>query len=471
MPMKIKFIFLLLLIFNQISAQNPVEDFIENNLHQNASISLAIYDLDSKKMIANHRAKSVTVPASTLKVITTATALEILGQEFQFKTYLEIDGEIDKSGILHGNLFIRGGGDPTLGSSKLGDVQFLKKWANAVKKIGIKTINGEIIADETIFDEEGVNPKWTWEDIGNYYAAGAYGIAYKDNLYEISLHSGKIGTTPIINSVQPNIPNLILTNKLISSEIRFDSAYIYGAPKQNERIILGKIPANRKDFRIKGDIPDPKSLLISDFYKELEQSGIQIRKNEIVPKERRIIYTHFSPPLSEIIREINVSSNNLYAEHLFRYLGSNKNGISTTNFAIATIKQFWKDKKLPTEELFMVDGSGLSPMNNVSANFFINLLEFMEHSANKTPFLASFPVAGVNGTLKNFLLNTPLSNKVIAKSGSINRVKSYVGYIKTETHHLAFAILVNNPNSNSTAATTSKIEKLLVEVVNNLNKK
>ena len=415
-------LFLLFLVFS-VSAQNPVTTFTNNNLHENANISLLVKDLKTGKVLYSHRAGSATIPASTVKLITTATALEILGADYQFKTTLEIDGKITSDSILDGNLIIYGNGDPTLGSSKLGNINFLNDWIIAIRKAGIKQINGDIIADNSAYDTEGVNPKWIWEDMGNYFASGAYGISYKDNTFEMELKSGAVGTTPEIVKITPCIPELTFKNYLKSTTIRIDSAYFYGAPFDNNRSIYGEIPANRPSFKIKGDIPRPGLVLARDFAWKLKSNGISVSGNttdEAQSSKRTVIYTHFSPKLSEIIKEINHASNNHYAEHLFRHLALQSGKPASSVEAVKRIKNFWRSKGLPVEELFMYDGSGLSPVNAVSANFYVSLLSYMDKSKNNAVFRASLPVVGKSGTLRNFLKGTPLDGKVQAKSGTFN---------------------------------------------------
>ncbi|VBB47955.1 D-alanyl-D-alaninecarboxypeptidase/ D-alanyl-D-alanine-endopeptidase [uncultured Paludibacter sp.] len=462
------FSFFLLVFAISLSAQNPIDKFVNSDLLKNANVSLMVKDLASGKILYEYRAENATIPASTMKTVTTSTALELLGGNYQFKTTLEYDGKIDKAGVLNGNLYIKGSGDPTLGSSKLGDTLFLHRWVEEVKHIGIKKIVGNMIADNSRYDDEGVSPHWTWEDIGNYYAAGAYGISYKDNTYIIQFNSKAIGTTPEIVKITPNIPELRFTNHLKSSAIKYDSAYIYGAPRSNERSIYGEIPANRPQFFVKGDIPRPGLLLAQDFKKELLKNKIEINGTvkEIFWKTntpRKAFYTHFSPELRDIVKEINVQSNNHYVEHLFRHLSLLKDSVASSNNAVAVIKNYWKQKSLPVEQLFMVDGSGLSPEDAVSAKFYTDLLTQMNNSRNNIDFRNSLPIAGITGTAKSFLDKTPLEGKVRAKSGTINRVRCYVGYIDTDSKKWAFAILVNNANG-SARDVTNKMEEFLLNI-------
>jgi D-alanyl-D-alanine carboxypeptidase/D-alanyl-D-alanine-endopeptidase (penicillin-binding protein 4) len=468
MMKKQTFIISLLLFSSFTFAKSPLDDLVNNSLLQNANISLLVKNTTTNATVCEYHSKNSVVPASTMKLVTTATALELLGADFRFQTKLELDGSVSADGVLNGNLYIRGGGDPTLGSEKLGDTTFLTKWVDVIKSRGIRKINGKVIADAGLFDDEGVNPKWTWEDMGNYYAAGIYGISYLDNTYRLILRSGSVGTTPTVLRVVPEIANLKIDNQLVSTSISFDSAYFYGAPHSNFRSVTGEIPANRAEFITKGDIPNPALLLAQHFTNRLVQNGVAVRDlpTDIVEQtsERTAIYTHVSPLLSEIITETNVHSNNFFAENVFKYLALQNKAVATNTEAVQVIKSFWKSKGLSVDQLFMYDGSGLSPSDAVSAQFFVELLSYMQtKSVNKDIFFRSLPVAGENGTLKSFLQRTPLQGKVHAKSGTISRVKSYAGYIDAKGKQLVFALLINNPNGSSKAV-TRKMEDFLLQV-------
>ena len=212
-------------------------------------------------------------------------------------------------------------------------------------------------------------------------------------------------------------------------------------------------------------------LFRSHFHKELTFNGIAISElpTNVVTlnSERKVIYVQKSPPLTEIIKETNVHSNNGYAEQIFRYLSLKNSEVATSNGAKEVIKAFWKTKGFPVEQLFMYDGCGLSPEDAVSAQFFVDLLVYMKtQSPNKNAFFNSLPVSGESGTLTHFLEKTPLVGKVHAKSGTIARVKCYAGYIDCKGKNYVFAILVNNANGSSKAV-TRKMEEFLLSLTDN----
>lgn len=466
---------LLSIIFSiNLYAQSPVDKFINNPILKSANISVMIKDLKTGKEICSHRPYSATIPASTMKVITTATALEILGPDFRYETIINYDGNISGDGILNGNLYIVGSGDPTLGSVKTGDQNFLSKWAEAIKKAGIKQINGKIYADESRFDNEGYNSKWSWDDIGNYYAPGIYALTYLDNTLKVTFKSGAAGTTPEITDISPKIKGLEIENNLLSSKITFDSAYFYGAPNSLHRSVRGEIPAYKTSFVVKAELPCPGLTLANDFQQLLVQNGIQISQptagftikeaqNDKKPSQRTIIYKHLSVPLSQIIKETNERSNNLFAEQIFKSLSLKYDKVATNKRSLDIIRKYWKDKGLDVNQLVQHDGCGLSPANAVSASFFTDLMTYMyTKSNNKEAFFKSLPIAGRTGTLSGMLKGTALEGKVFAKSGTIERVRSYTGYILLNDKAWAFAIMVNNANGSSWQ-TLKAIEDLLID--------
>lgn len=454
------------------SAQKSVDILKNNTLLKNASVSVLVKNLNTGKVLADINSNTAVIPASTMKIVTTASAFELLGSNYTINTTLEIDGKIDPNGNLNGNLYINGAGDPTLGSEKTGDKDFLSKWVDALKASGIKQINGNIVACEGCFEKQIINPAWTWEDMGNYYAPGIHGISYMDNTCKVVFQSGNKGSTPEIIRTEPNIPGLTFKNYLKSSSTKSDNAYFYGIPYVNERTIFGEIPSNRNEFISKTDIPHPALLLLSDFKKVLVDANIKITGNLTVSDEKcrkYIIYTNASPSLTIMCDEINHQSNNHYAEYIFKQISLAKGQTGNSADSKSIIENFWKSKSLPVSELFQQDGCGLAPMNAVSANFFVELLTYMhKESKNFNSFYSTLPVSGQSGTLKNFLSGTSLAGRVHAKSGTISRVKSYTGYIEKDNQMLVFAVLINNAAGTSREV-TAKIEDFLLNVSNNKN--
>lgn len=422
-----------------------------------ATFSMLARDLTTGRVVAAYDTLRQVTPASVLKLVTTATALELLGPDYRFGTTIEHDGTILPDGTLDGNLFIHGGGDPSLGSGHIEPTGFLEEWLAAIQKAGIRRIKGAVIADERFFDEEGISPKWLNEDMGSYYGAGCYGISAFDNLYRLTLKSYGAGTRPDIISTEPDMPDLRFHNYLTTQERPSDSTLILGAPFAAERFLYGAVPANRQRVVLKGDIPDPPLFLASYLTEALREQGIKtegkpgsyrlLKEAKRWPTGKRVkLVTTWSPPLSELIRVTNFASHNLFADALIKTLGrqyplKGQERINYFDRGVAVVRRFWEERGVDTSTLWIHDGSGLALADKVSASFLVGVLS---HMAADETFVASIPKAGVSGSVRNFLKGTRLEGAARLKSGSMSRVRCYAGYVEHGGKRYAVALFVNN---------------------------
>lgn len=459
----------------------PVKWLLQAPYMRGASFSLVVKDVQEGKTVYSYDTDRLQSPASVLKTVATATALEILGEDYRYPTTLEYDGILE-SGTLEGNLYIKGSGDPSLGSSHFapGQNKFLSTWIAALQKAGIKHITGSVISDESIFDTEGVSIKWLREDMGNYYAPGSYGISIFDNMYKLSLQTGAAGTRPVLKGTEPDIPFIRFKNYLKAAPVSSDSAYIIGAPLDDVRYLYGVLPANREAYVLKGDIPDPALYLARYLTDQLQQKGIrvdgspscyriEVEENRWKKGERKEIVTTYSPTLREIASVCNHVSHNLYADALVKTVGlqykpRRNEMISSFGRGVQVVKEYWEKKGLDVFPLRMNDGSGLAPADKVSAGFMGELLVYMAtESAVSDAFIASLPQAGIEGSVRNFLKGSKLQGKAHLKSGGITGVRSYAGYITKDGKTYAVAVFSNNyscPMSRMTGA----LEKLLLQL-------
>lgn len=463
----------------------PIRHLLKADYMEGATFSLMAKEVESGETLYCYDERRQVTPASVLKIVTTATALELLGEDFRFPTTLEYTGEI-ADGVLKGDLYIRGSGDPSLGSAHgvadrnsftLEQAAFIPQWIDAIRKAGIERIEGTVIADETIFDTEGISPKWLQEDIGSYYGAGSYGLNVFDNLYHLYLSSGAAGTTPRITGTEPDMPSLRFYNYLKAETVSTDSAFIIGGPYSTERYLYGVVAANQNRRVIKGDIPDPPLFLAQYFRERLKRENIEV-KNEsaslrngiadpVEPLARKELVTTYSRPLKELIRIVNERSHNLYADAIFKttglgYRAASGEVISTFGRGIRATENFWKDRGLKTSALQIYDGSGLAATDKVSAAFITDILTYMAaQSPDYTAFIESLPLSGREGTVRNFLKGSALEGRARLKSGGMSRVKSYAGYITTRGGKTyAVAVFVNNYNCDGRVMTRA-LERML----------
>lgn len=487
--MKIISSFLLIsfLAINFVNGQNniqtAIDQFAASSHLKHATISFDVIDLSTGKSVAAYNSEAVLPTASTAKLFSTATALEILGDNYRPETRIYADGEIDSTGVLHGDLWIRGGGDPTLGSkyyvSKGHERDFLYAWADSLKKKGIQKIEGGIIADASEFGYNGAPDGWNWVDMGNYYGAGPSGLTIFDNLVQYKFKvPGKIGSKSTLISLTPNVPNLVVHNYVKAANGGGDNAYIYGAPYSLDRFVNGTLPAGSSAFVVKGSLTDPEFQFAYELQEVLRDRGIEIvgelntaRKMEITSgnwsySKRTLLFSHFGATIGSIIDKTNERSINLFAEHMINLVGYDSNGDGSTSNGLRVLEKYWS-AKWSTSGMHVNDGSGLSRMDAISASNFTDLLKAMDAGENGKRFRKSLPVAGVSGTMRNICKNEAGHGKIAAKSGSMTRIKSYAGYVDSSSgKKYAFALIVNNQTCSSSTL-VNKMEVVFNAIARN----
>ena len=453
-----------------------VQEFMAHPDMRFASFGCLVEEIGTGTTLCEYNADLQVTPASVLKLVTTATALELLGESYRFPTTVLYDGVLQDS-ILQGNIYIKGHGDPTLGSAHFAPESkaFLAQWVEAIRAKGIKEIAGAVIADESLFDTEGAAMKWLREDLGSYYGAGSYALNIFDNAYALFLQTGAPGTRPRILRTSP-AQKIHFHNYLQTAVVGSDSSYIVGMPLVEDRFLYGVVPAHRERYRLRGDIPNPPLFLARLLQAELERRGIPVRGeascHQLLQQEgkwkvspRTELITTYSPTLAQIVEKTNHVSHNLYADALLKTLGlqyKKRKGEVRSSFGrgIAVVRAYWSAKGLDVSPLFMVDGSGLSPSNRVNAHFLADLLSYMASSPRHAAFLRSLPEAGKEGSVRNFLRAKEWTGDVWLKSGSMGRVRCYAGYVRQGGRLYSVVLLANNYEGSS-GALNRRLERLL----------
>ena len=474
---------LILFISIELSAQNNIQEailnFASNPVFANASISFHAVNAKTGEILAEYNPSLSLPAASTTKLFSTASAFELLGPNYRPETKIYTDGIITSDSICNGNIWIRGGGDPSLGSKYFtndGDEKlFLLNWADSIKKIGIKAITGNIIADASEFGYIGAPDGWAWSDMGNYYGAGASGLTIFDNMIKYYFRTGSIpGTLSELTHMSPKIDNFQFHNYIVASRASGDNSYIYGSPYSLDRFGTGTLPINNSNFLVKGSLPDPENQFAYEFYNALISKGIiingsfqSVRKLDYRNIESRynsnfkLLYSYKGESVLSIATLTNMKSINLFAEHLLCLSGYQVNNDGSLENSLTQIEKYWKTR-MNFNGLYLKDGSGLSRSNAISAKHFSCLLVEMTKSNHFNDFLSTLPVAGVSGTLSSVCKNQPGEGRLKAKSGTINRIKSYSGYVESKSGQLiAFGFIVNNYNCSA-----SQVVDLMERVFN-----
>jgi serine-type D-Ala-D-Ala carboxypeptidase/endopeptidase (penicillin-binding protein 4) len=456
MKMRLILLFLSLILhpeFCCFAQINSIDRFLNTGSLKTASCCIYAIDAKTGEKIAATEQKSLST-ASVMKLFTSAVALDILGPDHTFSTSMAYSGILDRqTGLLKGNLILKGGGDPAFYSSFFEDHyrQCFDNWVMQLKKAGIKKIEGQLLLDLSSLNHESIPGGWNWDDIGNYYGAGVSALTFSDNLYDIHFSSPKTeGKVVTVLSRNPEIVGLSLENKVISSVKPGDHTIVYGAPGSLNQYIEGTIPVNQSDFVVKAAMPDPPLAAATAFLRKLKEQGIQLTGEtvKIYSKDNSIptmLVTQYSPPLKELIVPLNKESLNLYAEHLLREIGRKVSGEASLEKGLEAFRQYCTDKRIDASGFFPEDGSGLSRSNAMTAKTLVETLKHVYDGPMREIYFTSLPVAGVDGTLRNSFKGTRLEKNLRAKTGSMARVRSIAGTLTSKKGKtILFAILINH---------------------------
>ena len=460
--------FTILSIAGNAQLNNAFDSFEKQSFLAPASYSICVLDARGEKVYAKYEQKLL-MPASSQKVLTTASAFCLLGENYQYNTQLAYSGAIANQ-KLNGDLFIIGSGDPTLGSKHFANIHtpqsILTNWKDAIKNSGINTINGNIIPDVSCFKENDVPQTWLWEDIGNYYGAAATGLNFMDNEYELSFNEDrKMGEACSIINASGLEKHYEFYNEVeVGKEGSGDNAYLFGGPFEKGRFVKGMIPAGNKIFSIRGAIPYPPYHTSFQLNYLLANSGIIAQYHETpyprisIPPVYKVIHQITSPKLSEIIQVTNHKSINFYAEALLKTIGKERGDEGSTEAGVKSIIDYWKSKGLNLSNAYVKDGCGLSRVNAISTLHLSTLMHLMSKHEKFELFYKTLPVAGFDGTLSKVCDGEPCKGKIIAKSGTMERVVAYTGYVQSATKGLlSFSIIINNFDARPSAVKAALI--------------
>ncbi|MDZ7822045.1 MAG: D-alanyl-D-alanine carboxypeptidase/D-alanyl-D-alanine-endopeptidase [Candidatus Marinimicrobia bacterium] len=436
---------------------------------------------EGESPIIDHHSDMSLSCASSLKVLTLALALDKLGANYRFKTRLYYSGEIDGEGVLNGNIYIAGGGDPTLGGDQVGGVYVRKKllseWVKAVKRKGIRSVNGAVVADESLYPPYHVPGHWTWEDIGDYYGAGLTALCYADNKYYLDFVPGEREGDPArVQAIRPFIPGFRYVNRMRTGPAGSgDNGYILAAPDCYRAVFHGTVPAGVEKFTIKGAIPNPALLAAQNLESALQTADINVGKEARVENEAQhypndhLLKTIASPPLYRIAEITNKLSNNTYTEMLLLKVAKAETGKGETREGIGVLEAFMDEMNVEHSGMRLVDASGLSRENMITTKIFCDYLSAVSRRDSFADFFNTFGTAGDGndyGFVVNFAKDSDAAHNARVKTGYIGGVRSHTGYVSTRSGRLvAFSCIANNYHC-KTKAITDLHEQIVVALSN-----
>ena len=412
-----------------------------------AVVGVLVKSLTDGRTLYERNADLALIPASNQKLLTSAAALSLLGPEYRFQTFLFSGGTVDASGVLNGDLVLRGGGDPSLTLTGLAAL------ADSVKTAGIRSVTGRILADDTRFDTRRLGDSWSWDDEAAAYQPQISALCFNENVVAVTVAPGPKSGAPARVTLTPDTDYVTVQNTALTAPSGEATLAVDRARGQNKILVSGSQPIGAKPFTVRVTVEDPALFAARLFRDLLRDRGIRVANPEIrgpTPPTAVIIGKGASAPLSVLTRFAFKQSDNLYEEVFLKTLGAETTGEGSGAEGAGgrALRAFLRSAKVDTDALAIADGSGLSTHNLVTPRVLVSLLAYMDHDAPpaaRTVYRDALPVGGVDGTLGTRFRGTPAAGNVRAKTGTLGIAVSLSGYATTKAGEpLVFSILINH---------------------------
>ena len=438
-----------------------------------------VRSLDQGDVLFELNAHKLMMPASNMKILTLAATAERLGWDHTFTTTLESAAPVE-NGILRGDLFIRGSGDPTISARGKRSGIVFDEWAATLRQLGISSVEGRIIGDDQAFDDEGVGPGWAWDYLEAGYAAPSGALQYNDNTAAMVIAPAAVAGAPAIVELAAGsgltIVNRVLTREQASDEER-------SAISVRRRIdgpgieVSGSSPVGAPPVSRTVAVLNPTLFFVQNVKDALVARGISVTGeaadiDDVVDPhmngdgpERRLLLTTTSPPLLEIATVLMKVSQNQYAETFLKALGAADGSLGTTAAGRRAAAEIFASWGIPPEGFVISDGSGLSRYNYIAPATITAILARLHADArHREPFIATLPIAGKDGTIAARMRRSLAEGNAVAKTGSIANARALSGYVTTrDGETLAFSIIANDFVTPS--ATVTWMADLAVEIL------
>jgi D-alanyl-D-alanine carboxypeptidase/D-alanyl-D-alanine-endopeptidase (penicillin-binding protein 4) len=464
---------------SQISAEKRLNDYVNSIIRdknlKGAFFSIKLINCETGKTVFEYNPELRMIPASIQKVITTGLGFVGLGENYTFKTSVYCDGTVTADSVLNGNLYIVGGGDPSLGSKNFPESApeiIFNKIIYGLKNAGIAKIGGRIITDDSYFDgiystSETVHPSWEWEDIGSYYGTGIHGLNFCENSFTSKISSrepAEIVISPEYPYAKSVMPNIISDITIVHKD-SLPNVMPFSSPEANRYIFRGEMPSG-KEIELNCALHNPSAAFEFCLINHLNSNGITVAYNSVdstVIREKYLLTEIESPPYHELAKFTNYVSNNLFADIIFKNISKLKTGEVSFSKSSENINNLLKTLHLNTQNIRIVDGSGLSRHNLTTVEFMCEYLRTVE--LHVPDFRLSLPSPGTDkSTLKYFMSSYSGKNnkdRIFIKSGSMTGVLNYAGYIINKTGETMCVTIMTNNFLCKTKELRPKLERLV----------
>ena len=463
------------------SFRERIISLINRPQHRSAFWGLQIVRLDSREILFAHNAGKRFMPASGMKLLIAAAALDLWGPGHRFRTPVFLEGELDGQGRVLGDLVLVGRGDPNP-ERRLYDPEeedlpiqgsspFIEGIADQLQERGIRRVEGDIVADTTFFLDEPHGGDWEQEDMFWHYGAPCSALAVFENVFQVSLSPGKASGDPALLEVTPPQERPAVLNRVTTAPPGGKPDIRIGSDRSGSRVsLLGRLPLNRPTLTYALAVSEPALNAARYLKSSLERRGIPVsgqprvraldplevleerkislekaREKQFLYPEQQELARWPSLPLIENLKILIKSSRNLYGEMLLRGLGAEVSGLGSLETGRQALEAFLEKAGISDEPLDFSDGSGLSRTNLLTPESVVRLLQYMERHPRAEEFRDCLPVAGRDGTLKDRMKGTAAQGRVLAKTGTLKFVSSLSGYATNrDGARMAFSIMANN---------------------------
>jgi len=464
-------LFLFLVLTQGLDArQATVHEIIETSHASDSFWSVVVTDGNGNRLVTYEPDRLIR-PASVQKLFSTAAFLHRLGPDYRYQTLLCGNGR-QEGDSWRGDLVVRGSGDPSISDDFGADPLFLfDKWADLLHEKGIRRIEGDLIADDSLFDDKPWPRGWEWDDLSYYYAVEISALSFNKNVVNLEVHAlGSPGERPDIRWFPFNTDYVTFVNEqeITAPLTRFRESY-RRLPGTNTILLRSTLPQGYVE-KEPLSIHQPPIFFMDTFRRVLAHRGIEHRGEVRFGREKRsysetscrLMDRHESVPVSDMIRQVNTESDNFYAEMIAKTLAVEEFGNpGTTRNGLKAIRVFLHDAGVDTVSMYMRDAAGMAPANLVRASDVNRLLVEMSRRDHFETYRNSLAVAGLTGTLQHRFFDSPVRGRFYGKTGFVSGVRALSGYLSAQSGETLVVTIVTNNYTVRTAVIDRLHQRIL----------
>lgn len=448
--------------------KRDIDRIVDRAVFASAFWGVEVRDLRSGRVLYERNARKNFKPASTLKLVTTAAVLDALGPDERLRTSVETAARVDAFGRVLGDVYLVGRGDPNL-SGRFTEgkrTAAFQEMADALWSAGVRRVEGRLIGHEGLFTGDRRGEDWSWEDLVWWYGAEVSALSFNDNCADLTVAAGERAGDPVRVDRAPGSSYYRVVSTATTSAAGTQAALtLTRASGSNEVRLSGTYPIGATPWAGFAALEDPALYAATVFGEVLAARGIVVAgpvetSSQPLPVAVRVLAAHDSPPLLEILKAVNKTSQNLHAEMMLRLLGARRRGVGSAEAGREAVGEFLRRVGVEPSAWAMQDGSGLSRSDVLTPHDLASLLAAMDRHPRAAAFRDTLPIAGRDGTLQNRMKGGAAEGRVVAKTGTLRHVNALAGYVTTRSgSRLAFVAMANHHTTGG-STTTSALDEI-----------